>query len=102
METREDEVMPKPVKIWGSVGILSTIATSMILAIIGWFGQGTLYAYNNKVDVTYVKSQMDTMNQSLTEILVLQHEKNTQLEKHRLRIQFCEESIKECRRLRHD
>lgn len=88
--------MPKQVKLWGSVSILSTLLTFIILGVIGWSGVGTLKAYDTAIDVQYVKGQMDTMNESLREIIVLQHEKNTEIQKHSLRLDYCESHQKRC------
>ncbi len=94
--------MPKAVQKWGSISILSTIGTFMILSILGWTGIGTLKAYDNSVSVDFVKDQMTNMNQSLTEILVLQHQRNGQIEKNTLRIEYCEKHQKRCEEVLND
>ena len=92
--------MPLAIQKGFSVTILTALSTSIILGMIGWFGQGTLQAYNNTVDVGYVKGQMETMNQSLVEIIVMSHHKNVMLEKHELRIQYCEKQAEKCEEYR--
>jgi len=93
--------MPKPVKMWGSITILSTMFTFIILGVIGWSGIGTLKAYDTAVDVNYVKSQMDTMNGTLTELVVLQYNRNIQTEKNTWRIISCEKHQAECEDFMH-
>jgi len=88
--------MPAKVKQGFSVTILTTLFTSIILAVLGWTGTGTLKAYQTEVDVGYVKGQLETMNQSLVEVIVLFHEKSVMLEKHQLRLKYCENKITEC------
>ncbi len=91
--------MPKAVQKWGSISILSTMGTFLILSVMGWTGIGTLKAYDNSVSVDFVKGQMTTMNQSLTEILVLQHQRNSQIERNTLRLEYCEKHQERCEEL---
>ncbi len=89
--------MPAKVQKGFSVTILTTIFTTLILALVGWTGTGTLKAYSTEIDVGYVKGQMETMNQTLVEILAISHQRNVSLAKYDLRIKFCEDNIKLCR-----
>ena len=89
--------MPAKVQKGFSVTILTTLFTTLILALVGWTGTGTLKAYSTEIDVGYVKGQMETMNQSLVEILVITHKRNVALAEHELRIKFCEDNMKLCR-----
>lgn len=88
--------MSTKVKAWGSIGILSTMMSFVMVGVLGWSGVGTLKAYDTAVDVDFVKNEMRTMNQSLVEVLAMQHEFNTEVVKHELRIQYCEKTIDKC------
>jgi len=88
--------MSKGAQMWGSIGILSTMGTFIILGVLGWSGVGTLKAYSTAVEVDFVRGQMTTMNQTLTEVLVLQHERNSQVDLHSLRLEYCEKNQIKC------
>ena len=89
--------MPAKVKKGFSVTILTALSVSIILAILGWSGNGTLKAYSTAIDVNYVKAQMDTMNQSLSESLVYFHETSQRVEANILRLEYCRDKVGECK-----
>ncbi len=88
--------MPKNIKDGFSVTILTMLSTTLILAVLGWTGTGTLKAYSTEIDVGYVKEQMETMNETLSEILIVSHEKQIVSGNHEVRIKNCEDKAKRC------
>lgn len=86
-----------------SVGILSTIATSLILTIIYALGNYTVKAHDTAIDVDYVKKQMDgidasvkTINQTMNEIALMSYENSKEVEKNTLRLLYCERWQSKC------
>lgn len=85
--------MSKVIKDGFSITILTMLLTTIILAVLGWTGTGTLKAYSAEIDVKYVKDQLETMNQTLSEILVVSHEKRLIVHNHEIRITNCEKDF---------
>lgn len=85
--------MSKEVKVWGSVSILSTIFSFIILGVLGWSGMGTLYAYDNKKDMSYIQNQMETVNSNVAEILIVLHEGQLKTMKATTRLDYLEEKL---------
>lgn len=105
--------MPKQVKIWGSVGILSTIFTTLfsalVLGVFGWFGQGSLQAIetvkdveNIRANVAKIETTVNVLNTSIAEFMAYSYEMKLDLEKDKLRIQYCEREIEKCREYNRD
>lgn len=91
--------MPTIVKKGMSVTILTTIFTGLGLGIITWFGKTSLEARDTRIDVNYVKAQMDTLNLSMREFIAISHDHRVALQKHELKIEHCESQIEDCRRI---
>jgi len=88
--------MPAVVKKGMSVTILTTIFTALGLSVITWFGNTALDAHDTKIDVSYVKSQMDTLNQSMVGFVEYAHENRMYIEKHNVKIAHCEKRLEKC------
>ena len=91
--------MPPAVKKGMSVTILTMLSTSIILAILGWFGNTALDARDTKIDVNYVKGQMETLNQSMTEFVAISHENRVEIARHKIQIEYCSDEISRCKDL---
>jgi len=89
--------MPAKIQKGFSVTILTALATSIILAIIGWSGSGTLKAYSNEIDVGYVKNQLDTMNETMIESLIFFHATNKIVSTNLLKLEYCKGNFVECK-----
>ncbi len=94
--------MPQSVKKGFSVTILTTIFTSIFVALFGWFGTTVLDAHDTKIDVGYVKGQMETLNQSMVEFVSITHDNRIAIAEHELRLELCEEEVDLCKKKKYN
>ena len=92
--------MPPAVKKGFSVTILTTISTSIILAILGWFSNTSLVAHDNNIDMGYVQEEVkeikqgvDDMKLIMNSFVAISHRNRIEIEKARLRLDYCEKDF---------